>query len=288
MHMRDGFVRGVLPALLAVMGVAHAATSPTGAQRVVALGGDITETVYALGAQDMLVGVDSTSEWPVAAKKLPNVGYVRQLNAEGVLALHPGLIVATHDAGPPQAIAQLRSAGVRIEVMPASRSPADVATKIRAVGHLLGRDADAEHLAAQIEGEYADLARRVAAMPSHPRVLFLLSFGNGSPMAAGQGTAADTVIALAGGGNAAQGYKGYKPVSAEALVAMAPRLIVVMGDGDRARTIDAVSKLPGVAQTPAGISHRIVPVDGEALLGFGPRSAEQALTLQRMFATASP
>ncbi|HWG11289.1 MAG TPA: hemin ABC transporter substrate-binding protein [Rhodanobacteraceae bacterium] len=286
--MRSGFLRAALTALLAVAGAAQAAAPATGLQRIVALGGDITETVYALGAQNMLVGVDSTSEWPVAAKRLPNVGYVRQLNAEGVLALHPRLIVATHDAGPPQAIAQLRSAGVRIEVMPPSRTPADVVAKIRAVGHLLDRHAEAQRLAAKIEGEYDDLARRVAGMHSPPRVLFLLSFGNGSPMAAGQGTAADTVIALAGGRNVAQGYKGYKPVSAEALAALAPQLIVVMGDGDHARALDAVMKLPGVAQTPAGASRRIVPVDGEALLGFGPRSAEQTLLLQRTFASASP
>lgn len=286
--MRKGLAP-LLACLAAFVATLAAATTPTPAtSRVVALGGDITETVYALGAQDRLVGVDSTSEWPAEAKRLPNVGYVRQLNAEGVLALHPQLIITTHDAGPPQAIAQLRSAGVRIETMPASRTPADVATKIRRIGNLLGREAAAERLAARIERIYAELAKRVAAMPSHPRVLFLLSFGSGSPMAAGQGTAADTVIALAGGSNAAQGYQGYKPVSAEALVGMAPQLIVVMSDGDRARTVETVAKLPGVVQTPAGAARRIVPVDGESLLGFGPRSAEQALTLQRMFAAASP
>lgn len=268
---------------------AQSAVSSTAAPRIVALGGDVTATIYALGAQHELVGVDSTSTWPAAARRLPDVGYVRQLDAEGVLALHPTLIIATHDAGPPNVIAQLHSAGVRIATLPVTRTPAAVAAKVRAIGHLLGRDAAAATLAARIERDYATLATRVVAMRAHPRVVFLLSFGGGSPLAAGRGTAADAVIALAGGRNVVQGYSGYKPVSAEALVALAPQAIVVMREhGSDAQTIAAVLKLPGVAQTPAGMARRVIPVDGEALLGFGPRSAQAALALQKLLAAPSP
>ncbi len=54
--------------------------------KVVALGGDITEIVYALGAQSELVARDTTSTWPAQARGLPDVGYLRQLSAEGILA----------------------------------------------------------------------------------------------------------------------------------------------------------------------------------------------------------
>ncbi len=259
-------------------GAAAAATAP----RVVALGGDITETIYALDAGDALVGVDSTSQWPAAARKLPDVGYVRQLSAEGVLALRPQLIIATHDAGPPTAIEQLRSAGVRMELLPASRTPADVVAKVRTIGHLLGRDAQAGPLATKIAQAYAALAERVAKMPRHPRVVFLMSTGAGSPMAAGSGTAADRAIALAGGLNAVDGYSGYKPISAEALVALSPQAIVLMRErSEQTGGIDGVMKLPGVVQTPAGRLHQVIFVDGQALLGFGPRSAEEAQALQK-------
>lgn len=53
-------------------------------EKVVALGGDVTEIVFALGAQSSLVARDSTSQWPAAATALPDVGYLRQLNAEGI------------------------------------------------------------------------------------------------------------------------------------------------------------------------------------------------------------
>jgi iron complex transport system substrate-binding protein len=263
-----------------------AAATPT---RIVALGGDITEIVYALDAQSSLVGVDSTSEWPEAAHKLPDVGYVRQLSAEGVLSLRPQLVLATADAGPPQVLEQLREAGVRIEHMPVSHTPDGVLDKLRRVGRILGREDAAERLAKRLGADYATLAGRVAKMAYHPRVVFLLSAGSGSPMAAGRDTAATHAIALAGGVDPADGFTGYKAVSAEALVALAPDVIVLMREREQALGgVDGVLKLPGVAQTPAGRARRIVFVDGQALLGFGPRNADRELALQRVLAAVRP
>lgn len=55
-------------------------------QRVISIGGDVTEIVYALNAQNLLVGRDSTSMTPKTVLSLPDVGYMRQLNAEGLLS----------------------------------------------------------------------------------------------------------------------------------------------------------------------------------------------------------
>ncbi|PTT76963.1 hemin ABC transporter substrate-binding protein, partial [Pelomonas sp. HMWF004] len=85
--------------------------------RVVSVGGAVTETVFLLSAQSQLVGVDTTSLFPVDATRLPQVGYARALAAEGVLALAPQLLLASGEAGPPHVLAQLRRAGVRVEVL---------------------------------------------------------------------------------------------------------------------------------------------------------------------------
>jgi iron complex transport system substrate-binding protein len=77
------------------------------ARRLVSVGGALTEIVYALEAQAELVGVDSTSQYPVAAQRLPSVGYARSLSLEGVLALAPTQVLATEDAGPPAVLRQL-------------------------------------------------------------------------------------------------------------------------------------------------------------------------------------
>jgi iron complex transport system substrate-binding protein len=264
----------------------HADLAP---QRVVALGGDITETIYALNAQQHLVGVDTTSEWPAEAKQLPNVGYVRQLNAEGILALRPTQVIATHDAGPDTVLKQLREAGVSVELLPPTRTPQDVLAKVRQIGHALGGDPQASALDARLTQTYATLQSRVTAMPHHPRVVFLLSAGAGNFLAAGRDTAADRAMALAGGSNAIQGYSGYKPLSAEALVAAAPEVLVVMSErADGVGDAGQVLALPGVAQTPAGQRKQVMFVDGQALLGFGPRNADSELVLQGKFATVLP
>ena len=274
----------VLAVLLACVSLAANAAS-----RIVALGGDVTETLYAIHAEGNLVAVDSTSTWPVAATSLPQVGYVRQLSAEGVLALRPDLIVATHDAGPPTAMAQLREAGVRIASLPSSRTPEDIVAKIRGVGALTGHAAEAEALARSVTRTFATLSAAVDAMPQHPRAVFLMSTGQGSPMAAGAETAADRALVLAGARNVATGIDGYKAVSPEALVAMAPDVIVLMQEREAAvGGIAGVLALPGVADTPAGKARRVYFVPGQALLGFGPRTAGEALALQRRLASLAP
>ncbi len=258
-------------------------------QRIVALGGDITETIYALDAQQHLVGVDSTSEWPAAAKQLPDVGYVRQLNAEGVLALRPTQIIATHDAGPPAVIAQLREAGVSLALLPESQTPQDVMAKVKNIGRLLDKDAQAEQVVTKLAQTYTALHGDVAAMPHHPSVVFLLSAGTGNLLAAGLDTAADLAIKLAGGRNAIQAYSGYKPMSTEALVAAASEAIVLMSErSDGAGDVAHVLALPGVAQTPAGKHRQVIFVDGQALLGFGPRNADNERMLQSKLASLSP
>jgi hypothetical protein len=72
-------------------------------ERIVTVGGSATEIVYALGAGGQAVGADTSSVFPEEARKLPQVGYQRQLSAEGVLSLKPTLVVMTEDAGPPAA-----------------------------------------------------------------------------------------------------------------------------------------------------------------------------------------
>jgi iron complex transport system substrate-binding protein len=276
---------GLLVALLG-LGISLSASAAT---RIVSLGGDVTETIYAIHAQDELAAVDSTSTWPEAARKLPDVGYVRQLSAEGVLALRPDLILATHDAGPATVITQLRDAGVRIETLPASRSAADIESKIRTIGRLTGHDKEAAELASEVARQFASLATAVAAMPSHPRTVFLMSTGQGSPMAAGRETAADRAIALAGGLNAATGIDGYKAVSPESLAAMKPDVVLLMKEReDAVGGIAGVLGMPGIADTPAGKAKRIYFVEGQALLGFGPRTAAAASDLQQRWAHLAP
>ena len=217
------FLAGILAAgLLVLPGLAAAA------ERVVSTVGGITEIVHALGAGDQLVAVDTTSVYPPSVLSLPKIGYVRALSSEGILSVRPTLVLMSADAGPPQTVAQLRATGVRIAMIDDGHDADGVATKIRQVAAALELPEQGEQLARSVGDTFAAIAKIVATVPQRPRVLFVMSVGRGAPMAAGQGTAADAVIRLAGGENAMQGYTGYKPLSLEAATHAAPEIVLAM------------------------------------------------------------
>ena len=100
--------------------------------RIVAIGGDVTEILYALKAEGKIAAVDSTSQFPAQAlKEKPNVGYMRALSAEGVLSANPTLIVASKDAGPPDVVAALKASAVPYVEVPDNHTPEGVSAKIR-------------------------------------------------------------------------------------------------------------------------------------------------------------
>jgi iron complex transport system substrate-binding protein len=140
-----------LVCLILVTSVSLKADAP----RIVSIGGPVTEIVYALGADKDLVGVDTSSIYPEAATKLPQVGYQRMLSAEGVLALHPTLILASADAGPPPVVDQLKQSGVTWITIPAENSVDGARAKIEAVAHALHRDDQGKVLVQHLKDEVA-------------------------------------------------------------------------------------------------------------------------------------
>ena len=258
----------LLPALLAPSPLRAAPPA-----RVVCIGGALTECVFALGAGDRLVAVDSTSLFPAAAQKLPNVGYMRALPTEGVVALHPDLLLLSHEAGPPPAIEVLRAARLPIQVVQDGAGGAAAVAKLRAVAAALGLPAEPQ--AGALAADWAALDAPIAALPGRPpRVMFLLSSAAGAPMAAGRESHADAAIAAAGGVNVVTGYAGYRPISPEMTASLAPEVILMMDHTMQAAGgMEALLKNPALAVTPAAATKRVVAVDGALVLGFGPRAA---------------
>ncbi|MEM9060865.1 MAG: ABC transporter substrate-binding protein [Pseudomonadota bacterium] len=252
------------------------------AKRIVVAGGDLTEIAYALGAGDRIIAVDSTSNYPAEATKKEQIGYVRRLSAEGILALTPDLLLMAHDAGPETAVSQLEGAGVRIAKAPPADTIDAIPAKIRFVGAELGAQSGADALAGDVEAALGDVAERVATLKSSPKVLFVLSLDRGTPLAGGTGTSADQMIQRAGGTNAASGFEGYKPMSREAILEAAPDVILMMEQhAERAGGLDAVLGRPEMKLTPAGQAGNAVAIEGMLLLGFGPRTPQAIAELAR-------
>ena len=249
--------------------------------RVVVLGGTAAEIVAALGAQDRLVARDSTSTFPESLTALPDVGYLRALSPEGVLSVGPDMILAEAGAGPAEAVEVLKAAGLRYVTVPEGFGPETIAEKITVIGAALGQQQAAARLAAEVETAVAEARAKAAAISPKKRVLFILSLQGGKVMAGGEGSAAEAIIALAGGINAATGFQGYKPMTDEAVLAATPDVILMMDRaGPGAVALEEVKALPALAASPAVQAGAVIAMDGLKLLGFGPRTPEAAAELR--------
>lgn len=257
-----------------------------GADRVLALGGAVTEIVFALGQGDSLVARDSTSSYPPEAEALPDVGYVRALSPEGVLSADPDLILAIEGSGPPETMEVLREAEIPLVTVPEGYDAAAVLRKIKIVAEALDVTEEGAQLAARVE---AQLAAAITARRTEtpPRILFILSMQGGRIMAAGRGTAAEGIIGLAGGTNALQGFEGYSQISDEAVLVADPDVILMMDrSGDHAADDAEIRAHPVLGRTRAAESGAIVRQPGLLLLGFGPRTPQVVEALSRAFQRA--
>lgn len=244
-------------------------------RRIVVVGGALTETLYRLGAQAEIVGVDTTSLFPAQAQQLPSVGYARALSAEGVLSLRPTLVVASGEAGPPAVLRQLEAARVPVVMLDAEHRIQGLLMRTRRLAEQVGRAAEGEALATQLQVDWAATQARVAQLGAGrpvPSVLFVFSHSMAQLRIGGRGTAADAAITYAGGRNAVGQLEGFKPLTPESVIAAAPDLILATEQGlSAAGGIDGLLKAPGLAATPAGRARRVVALEALYLLGFGPR-----------------
>jgi len=245
----------------------------TDGSRVVTLGGVITETAYALGAGDQVVGVDASSYYPQDVRALgAPLPYYRQLAAEPLLALAPTLVLGTAEVGPPEVVQQLRDAGITTALLGQELSTDGTKALITTLGQALGRGTEAAALIAQVDADLAAAAQLVAGATTSPTVMFLL-LPPGAPMlVSGTESAADTMIGLAGATNAFTQFPQYIPLTPEAAVAAAPEIILTTTSSlEAAGGIDGLLAMPGIAETPAAAARAVIAMDDLELLSFGPR-----------------
>ncbi|WFE56399.1 ABC transporter substrate-binding protein [Micromonospora sp. WMMD712] len=253
------------------------ATTVTDATRIlpVNLYGSIAEIVFSLGLGGNVVGRDTSTTFPAAAR-LPVVTPAgHDLSAEAVLALAPTVVLADDSIGPPETLRQLRAAGIPVVLVAAEQTLDAVPAHVRAIAAALGVGEAGERLVARVQGEIA-AARDGVPDAASPRVAFLYLRGTaGVYLIGGRGAGSDAMIEAAGGVDAgtAIGLAKFRPLTSEGLINAAPDVILVMSGGlASVGGVDGLLRLPGVAQTPAGAARRIVDMDDGVLLTFGTRS----------------
>lgn len=259
------------------------AVTVTDTRRILALdlSGSLSRIVYELGLGDNLVGRDISSGYP-EIEKLPVVmSNGHQLGAEAILNLAPTLIITDSSIGPWDVVLQMRDAGIPVVVVDSHRDLATAGTLIRSVAAAVGLPAEGEKLAERTEREIQDMVGQIKKIAPQPgiRMVFLYVRGqSGIYYMFGAGSGTDSLINALGGVDVATeiGWQGMKPVNDEGIIAAQPELILMMTKG--LESVDGVDglfeKLPALANTPAGKNRRIVDMEDNQVLSFGPSSAQ--------------
>jgi iron complex transport system substrate-binding protein len=255
--------------------------------RVVGVSKQINEYLYAIGAESVLVARDLTSIYPERIKALPSVGYHRALSAEGILSMHPTMLLTDGNLGPEAVVAQVRQVGIPVVILSPGQGIDSAQQLMTRLGQQFHRERQADSVLAEWRRGMAAALADSARWTARPRVL-VMHFGQlvNDYLALKRGTPADQVIRWAGGVNAVDSIGGMMRLTPELIARAAPDVIVVTDVGyDRLGGADRFAALPGVALTPAGKAKRIYRVDESEVMYFGPRTPA---SLRRIAAALHP
>ena len=263
----------VLPT--SVTGADGVVVQVTDTSRIIVLNEAIAEIVVSLGLQNLIIGRDATTTLAALAE-ITEVSSGHDISAESVLSLRPTVVIGDTRTGPPEAIQQLRGAGVPVLLAPEVWSLSALPQRVSMIAQALGVPRAGRDLVAFSEKAVADALQDVASYAAVPRVAFLYVRGTASVyLLGGSGSGADELLAAAGAIDvgAYNGLSSFTPLTAEAIVQANPDVLLVMTRGlDSVGGIDGLLGLPGISSTRAAKSRAVIAVDDDLLLSFGPRT----------------
>ncbi|HEV8439851.1 MAG TPA: cobalamin-binding protein [Methylomirabilota bacterium] len=279
---------GFLLAVLLLASVAEALTVtdqtgrrlnlPAAPRRIISLVPSVTESLFALGAQDLLVGVTDFCDYPAAARAKPSVGGMVAPNLEAIVSLKPDLVVATTAGNREETFVQLERLRIPVYAVNPS-SVADVLDLVSRLGALTGHEAAAARLVSSLDGRIRAVADRLAHR-ARPRVLYVLW---PEPLIVpGRGALVTELLALAGGDSVtADGGEAYPRYSLEAAIARAPEVIILASHGSSQGKM-AREKWERFTSLPAVRAGRLYTADGNLLHRYGPRMVDGLEFLARL------
>ncbi|MFC9971643.1 hemin ABC transporter substrate-binding protein [Spirillospora sp. NPDC127200] len=252
----------------------------TAARRVLALNlyGSLSEIVFSLGLGGRVIGRDASTTFP-AARSLPLVtDQGHDVSAEAVMRLDPDVVLADKSIGPPEALDQIRAAGIPVVMIGDEQTLPAVGEHITAVAAALGVPAAGRALNDRVTRRIEAAKAKAPRSGTPLRVAFLYLRGTaGVYLIGGKGAGSDAMIEAVGARDAgtAAGLAGFRPLTSEGMINAAPDVLLVMSAGlESVGGVPGLLKLPGIAQTPAGRNRRVIDADDGTLLNFGARTGE--------------
>ena len=258
-----------------------------GNMRIVCVSKHLTEMAFALGQGKTLVAVDLSSTYPDSAKLLKTVGYHRALSPEGIIAMSPDLVIHSNDIGPETVIPQITKVGLTVKTFGSANTIDSAKLTLKELADFYGVPKKADSIIKQMDASINAAADSLKAMhiTKKPKVM-IIHFGRASNIyfvMSGRNGVGDKMIALAGGETAIYDAKGAKQLSAEAIAAANPDVIIATDFGfDQMGSMDKfITGVPGVALTNAGKNKNIIRFEEHDLVYFGPRSGNNILSLMK-------
>ncbi|MEE9913180.1 MAG: cobalamin-binding protein [Deltaproteobacteria bacterium] len=236
--------------------------------RIVSLAPGITETLYALGLDDEIVGVTTFCNWPVSARAKTRIGGFTNPSLEKIVSLKPDLILATADGNRKETVQQLERIGLPVYVT----NPADTQGVLRSIVHIgaiTRREREAEKLVESLQERLNHIALQIRHKKK-PRVFFQL--GLEPLITAGRGTLTNEVIERAGGVNVAGlDTASYPHYSAEGIIGASPDIIIFapMVNDEKFAAVKRFWQKFG--DVPAVKNNKIYPVDADLINRASPR-----------------
>lgn len=245
--------------------------------RIISLAPNLTETLFALGLGQRVVGVTSYCDYPAEARTKEKVGDTLKPNLERIIALKPDLVLITTSSQLETLTRQLDQLQIPVYVTN-PRTVADVIASIRKLGDLTGVQTRATELADEMQRRVSRVQQQVAGQ-ARPRVLYVLQ--NSPLITAGRDTFINDLLQLAGGTSiSGEERADYPQFSRETVLARAPEVIVIpVSHGTELVSEEAVRR--DYAVTPAVRANRIARVDPDVIDRPGPRIVEGLEALAR-------
>jgi len=246
-------------------------------KRIVSLVPSVTEILYAINADYLLVGVTDFCDFPPDARHRPKVGGMVAPSLEAIVALQPDLVIATSEGTREETFAQLTRVGVPVYLV-AAHHVADAISLMRRLGELTGREGAGGPLVARLE-QRIETVRKTVAPFGRPRVLYVLW---PEPLIVpGREALVTELIELAGGQSlTADDPDAWPRYSLEAAVAKSPEVILLANHGAGTGAV-SIEKWQRLTSLPAVKTGHLRSVDGDLMHRYGPRFVDGLEQLAR-------
>jgi iron complex transport system substrate-binding protein len=257
-------------------GLNRSVTLAKPAQRIVSMAPSITESLFAIGAGDQVVGRDDFSDFPEKAKSLPSIGGLEgKPNNEAIVALKPDLVIAS-ELTPPEEVKALEGLGLTVFWLANPKTLDGMYQNLMILATLTGAEGETMKLVDGLKKRVAAVDDKVKTVKETPVVFYELDATDPqAPYTSGPGTFIDSLIKMAGGKNMGETLKkDFAQVSAEILLKENPDYIL-LGDATWGGvTAKDVAARPGWADLKAVKQNQVLPIDDNLISRPGPRMVD--------------